>query len=121
MTQETLTPLCTMVESWLDDNNTNGSALFKKADLPNALYTQLKRGSEPQPKTIRKLADAMNIPRGRLFKAAGYANDEALWVVDRDPVIEEIFLYWQKIPESKKDLMLHLLKTASEYETEELE
>ncbi|MAZ56539.1 hypothetical protein CL653_02005 [bacterium] len=108
-----------MVEDWLNANNTNGSALFKKATLPNALYTQLKRGSEPRPTTIRKLADAMGIPRGRLFMAAGYCDEEDLWIVDKDPVIEKLFLYWKNVPDSKKDLMLHIMRTASEHEIEE--
>lgn len=116
MVQNTLTPLARLVEDWLVAHNTNGAKLFELAELPNALYTQIKRGSSPRPDTIRALSEAMHVPRGRLFQAAGYADSEDLWIVDPDPEMEELFSIWKKISPEKKPLMMKLLMTATDDE-----
>ncbi len=115
-----MTPLCLFVETWLQEHETNGSSLFSNAGLPNALYTQLKRGSSPRPNTLRALADEMKVPRGRLFMLAGYCDETDLTIIDPDPEIEEAVEHLKRIHGSQHwSLVMRILSETSSYVSQE--
>jgi hypothetical protein len=64
------------IEEWLATNNMNWDSLIRTAGLPNGISTSIKKGSLPQPKTLRSLARAMRINRSVLFRIAGYLEPE---------------------------------------------
>ena len=49
------------------------STLLASAGLSNPTGTAIKRGAKPREDTIRKLAQAMNLPLRQLLAPAGYA------------------------------------------------
>lgn len=73
-------PLYEFIQEWLRENNTTWDWLVKTSKAPGGVGTRLKNGSMPEPPTIRKLADAMRVPRGRLFLLAGYLKEEDLQI-----------------------------------------
>ncbi len=116
------TPIFAFVQKWLKDNDTNGSSLFRSAGLSNALYTQMKRGSTPAQKTIRALADQMQVGRGWLNLHAGYIDEDDLVVQDKDPEIERVISLWKKVrsgSRENRDLVMQVLETSASYATKE--
>jgi len=116
------TPIYEFVQTWLDENDINGSSLFRKAGLSNALFTQMKRGSSPTQKTIRALAEAMSIGRGWLFLHAGYIDEEDLIVQDTDPEIEKVITLWKQVrsgSSQNRDLVMQVLETSASYAMKE--
>jgi len=122
MTQDSRTPIFAFIEDWIETHRKErpnsdiktGSKLFEKAGLPNALFTQMRNGSEPRQKTIRALASAMNVPRARLFRLAGYIDDEDLIVQNPDPLVEEAVLLIKQIHPDNVQLLMTILHSLAE-------
>ena len=66
------------IDRWVKVQNTTWEALFREAGVANASSTLVRRGSVPRPDTLRKLADAMGVPRRQLFEMTGYVTAEEL-------------------------------------------
>lgn len=60
------------VQGWIVDRNTTWDWLMTQAGLPKSTGTTIRKGSEPRPATLRKLAAAMGVTRRRMFEVAGY-------------------------------------------------
>ncbi|MFQ6027895.1 MAG: hypothetical protein ACE5Q6_10425 [Dehalococcoidia bacterium] len=73
MTNQSNVPLYSVIKDWLDARNMSFSTLLTSAGLSNPTGTAIKRGAKPREDTIRKLAQAMNLPLRQLLEAAGYA------------------------------------------------
>ena len=62
------------VDEWLRAHNTNWETLRKKAGVSAPVGTDIRRGSTPRPATLRKLADAMDVPLRTLYELSGYVD-----------------------------------------------
>ncbi len=110
-------PLHEFIAKWIATHDTTWQRLFTQATIANAVSTQVRRGSTPRPGTRRKLADAMGVPRRKLFEVAGYVRPEELEPEDieiTDPEIALFFLgyEWDEFTEAGQDIIRQAVRSA---------
>ena len=110
-------PLHEYIARWIAARDTTWQRLFTQAGIANAGSTQVRRGSTPRPGTLRKLADAMGVPRRKLFEVAGYVRPEELEPEDieiSDPEIALFFLgyEWDEFTAAEQDIIRQAIRSA---------
>ena len=118
------------IDRWVQSRDTTWDWLLKTAGVPGSAGTNIRRGSTPQPKTLRNLAAAMGVPRRKLFEFAGYVLPEELEPEDiqiDDPELSMFFrgYEWDEFTSDEKELirtgvrMALLARKAREHEQED--
>ena len=120
MTEDYSSPLHEFIDRWIATTNTTWEWLFKKAGVANASSTLLRRGSIPRPDTLRKLADAMDMPRRKLFELAEYVRPEELEPEDIDIEDPELRLFfggneWDDLLPEEQQMIKDAIRMARRY------
>ena len=69
--------LAAYIRDWLTEHEVSQLALARRAGVPHAsLSMLLNHGTAPRPATLRKIAEAMGAPLGRLLVLAGHLTEE---------------------------------------------
>ena len=77
MSTDNASPLAVFIRNWLTERSLSQLSLAKRAGIPHATLSVLFNHAHiPQPTTLRKLADAMGAPLGKLLVLAGYLSEE---------------------------------------------
>ncbi len=76
-TQQPGDTLAAYIRRWLTEREVSQLALARRAGVPHASLSVLfNHGTVPMPSTLRKVAEAMGVPLGRLLVLAGHLNEE---------------------------------------------
>ena len=111
------TRLCDLIGLYLRENEMTAVSLFTRAGLTHSIFTTIKTGSMPEPETVRKLADTMNLSRGRLFFLSGYLQKNDLRLTYELSPDDEFFLHrYRGLPEVAKDMIRAGIKVAVKHE-----
>lgn len=105
--------LAEFVERWIAERGTTAKWLADRAGIPHSTFTEIKRGRTPRPETIRRLADAMRVPRSKLFILADYLTQEDIVYASPAPLppdVEELVIGYQSLPEEGKRWLLGSLR-----------
>lgn len=74
---ERLHPLAAFLREWLRERDSSQLALAQRAGIPHTILSALvNHGNVPRPSTLRKLAQAMGVPVGRLLVLAGHLSED---------------------------------------------
>ena len=69
--------LASYIRRWLTEREVSQLALARRAGVPHASLSVLfNHGTIPTPATLRKVAEAMGAPLGRLLVLAGHLTEE---------------------------------------------
>ena len=69
--------LAQFIREWLDDRKATQFSLAQRAGIPHSTLSALfTRNILPRPETLKRLAQAMGVPMGRLLVLAGYITPE---------------------------------------------
>lgn len=69
--------LAAFIGRWLAEHRVSQLALARRAGVPHATLSVLfNHGNVPRPSTLRKIAEAMGVPVGRLLVLAGHLTEE---------------------------------------------
>ena len=98
-------------------NSSTYEKLLKKAGVAVSVGTDIRRGSSPRPDTLRRVAEAMGVPRKRLFEIAGYIDPED--PKDRvdiaDPELRLFFRgEWDELTDVEREFIKSAIRTARE-------
>lgn len=111
-------PLHQFIEEWLTRQGTNWEWLISNSDLPKGTSTGIRKGSTPRPATLRKLSDAMGIPRRKLFELAGYVKPEELEPENFDIDDPDLSLFfrgeWTELSDDEKTFIRDLVKDGND-------
>ena len=111
-------PLHQFIEEWLTRQGTNWEWLISNSDLPKGTSTGIRKGSTPRPATLRKLSDAMGIPRRKLFELAGYVKPEELEPENFDIDDPDLSLFfrgeWTELSDDEKAFIRDLVKDGND-------
>ena len=111
------TRLGDLIGLYLEENEATAQSLFKRAGLSHSIFTTIKSGSMPTPETVRKLAKAMDLSRGRLFFLSGYLQENDLRLTYGLSPDDEFFLgNYRKLPEFAKDMIRGSIKAAAKHQ-----
>ena len=108
------------VDEWLRANGTNWESLRKQAGVSAPVGTDIRRGSTPRPETLRKLADAMDVPLRTLYILAGYIDASEFEGDEIDIADPEISLFfrqyeWDEFTEEEKEVIRQAIRMAKAY------
>ena len=77
MTTQPGDTLAIYIRRWLTEREVSQLALARRAGVPHASLSVLfNHGTIPMPSTLRKIAEVMGVPLGRLLVLAGHLNEE---------------------------------------------
>ena len=108
------------VDEWLRAHGTNWESLRKQAGVSAPVGTDIRRGSTPRPETLRKLADAMDVPLRTLYILAGYIDASEFEGDDIDIADPEISLFfrqyeWDEFNDEEKEVIRQAIRMAEAY------
>ena len=108
------------VDEWLRANGTNWESLRKQAGVSAPVGTDIRRGSTPRPETLRKLADAMDVPLRKLYVLAGYIDASEFDIDEIDIADPEISLFfrqyeWDEFNDEEKEVIRQAIRMAKAY------
>ncbi len=108
------------VDEWLRANGTNWEGLRKQAGVSAPVGTDIRRGSTPRPETLRKLADAMDVPLRTLYVLAGYIDADEFDSDEIDITDPEISLFfrqyeWDEFNDEEKEVVRQAIRMATAY------
>lgn len=108
------------VDEWLRAHGTNWEGLRKQAGVSAPVGTDIRRGSTPRPETLRKLADAMDVPLRTLYILAGYIDASEFEGDEIDIADPEISLYfrqyqWDEFNYEEKEVIRQAVRMAKAY------
>ena len=108
------------VEEWLRANGTNWESLRKQAGVSAPVGTDIRRGSTPRPETLRKLADAMDVPLRTLYVMAGYIDASEFEGDEIDIADPELSLFfrqyeWDEFNDEEKEVIRQAIRMAKAY------
>lgn len=108
------------VDEWLRAQGTNWESLRKQAGVSAPVGTDIRRGSTPRPETLRKLADAMDVPLRTLYILAGYIDASEFEGDEIDIADPEISLFfrqyeWDEFTEEEKEVIRQAIRMAKAY------
>ena len=70
-------PLVQFLQEWLQDRKATQLWLAQQAGIPHSTLSALfVRGIIPRPSTLKKVANAMGLPVGKLLVLAGHLSEE---------------------------------------------
>ena len=108
------------VEEWLRANGTNWEGLRKQAGVSAPVGTDIRRGSTPRPETLRKLAEAMDVPLRTLYILAGYIDASEFEGDEIDISDPELSLFfrqyeWDEFNDEEKEVIRQAIRMAKAY------
>ena len=108
------------VDEWLRAHETNWESLRKQAGVSAPVGTDIRRGSKPRPETLRKLADAMDVPLRTLYIMAGYIDASEFEGNEIDIADPEISLFfrqyeWDEFNDEEKEVIRQAIRMAKAY------
>ena len=108
------------VDEWLRAHGTNWESLRKQAGVSAPVGTDIRRGSTPRPETLRKLADAMDVPLRTLYVLAGYIDASEFEGDEIDIADPELSLFfrqyeWDEFNEEEKEVIRQAIRMAKAY------
>ena len=107
------TNLIDLIELYLKENETTDVSLFRRSGLAHSVFTSLKKGMIPEPETVRRLADAMSLSRGRLFFLSGYLQETDLRLTyGLSPSDESFLRRYRVLTDDVKDIVRSQIKVA---------
>lgn len=112
--------LGTYIQSIMKERNISGRALSMYADVSQgALNNVLHDKADPDPKTLIKIADYLNIPVEELYRLAGYLPDEDSDL--KDQLVREIEYLMKKLPDESRQRILEIVRVEHRLQTQDKE
>ena len=108
------------VDEWLRAHGTNWESLRKQAGVSAPVGTDIRRGSTPRPETLRKLAEAMDVPLRSLYILAGYIDASEFEGDEIDIADPEISLFfrqyeWDEFNYEEKEVVRQAIRMVKAY------
>jgi transcriptional regulator with XRE-family HTH domain len=99
MTQEKST-LVAYLDDILDEKRLSQRALALYAGVASSTISRIMSGGEPDPGTLIKIADYLNVPVKTLFQKAGWLRDEETDI--KSELLDEIEYLMRLLPEESQ-------------------
>jgi transcriptional regulator with XRE-family HTH domain len=107
------TPLAEFIERLLSERKASIRALAMYMDVSDRTVRRMIEGENPEPETLKKLAEYANFPVGELFKMVGWL-DEPSGDLDSE-MLAEIEHLLRTLPEASQRKIRDMIRLEHEY------
>src|SRR3990167_1964245 len=112
---EYASPLHEFIEKWMAEGGTTGGWVRAQAGLSPSTGTDIRQGAIPQPRNLRRLAEAIGVPNRNLLELAGHVDAEEQEPTELTGEQEAIVGLWERVPAEGKALVRQMLEAAANY------